>query len=269
VEEDKVRGKPEKFAEHYTQATLFWNSQSDVERQHIIRAYHFELTKVQTVAVRERVVAQLRNVDDTLAQAVADGLGMSSLPKPLPRLMKQAAKPEVARSKALSLFARPGSEGIKTRRIAIFVAEGVAGAAAREIHSRLAAEGAVPRFVGIKLGPVQSKEGEAIQVEVSIETMPSALWDGMIVPGGSKATETLARDGCAMEFLKDQYRHCKTILLMGSASDLLAKAAIRADGPDSGLLRYDSPAVDGAVDAFVAALTQHRHFSRESDPPRI
>ncbi len=269
VEEDKVRGKPEKFAEHYAQATLFWNSQSDVERQHIIRAYRFELTKVQTAAVRERVVAQLRNVDDTLAQAVADGLGMSSLPKPLPKLMKQASKPEVATSKALSLFARPGSEGIKTRHIAIFVADGVDGAAAREIHSRLTAEGAVPRFVGIKLGPVQSSKGDAIQAEVSIETMPSALWDGMIVPGGGKAIEALSRNGHAMEFLKDQYRHCKTILLMGSASDLLAKASIPADRTDSGLLRYDSPAVDGAVDAFVAALTQHRHFNRDSDPPRV
>ena len=76
VDEDKVRGKPEKFAEHYDQATLFWNSQTDVEKQHIIRAYRFELTKVQTAAVRKRVVAQLRNVDEALARAVADGLGL-------------------------------------------------------------------------------------------------------------------------------------------------------------------------------------------------
>ncbi len=269
VEDDKVRGKPEKFAEHYAQATLFWNSQSEVERQHIIRAFRFELTKVQTVAVRERVVAQLRNVDDTLAQAVAEGLGMSSLPKPLPKLAKAAIKPEVSRSKALSLFARPGTEGVKTRHIAIFVADGVDGEAAREIHSRLIAEGAVPRFVGIKLGPVESVKGDTIQAEVSIETMPSALWDGMIVPGGGKAVEALAKNGHAMEFLKDQYRHSKTILLMGSAGNLLAKASIPSDGKDPGLLRYDSPAVDGAADAFIAALTQHRHFARESDPPRV
>ena len=78
----KVRGKPEKFAEHYNQATLFWESQSEVEKQHIIRAFRFELTKVQVTGVRRRVVAQLRNVAEELAQAVADGLGMTELPEP-------------------------------------------------------------------------------------------------------------------------------------------------------------------------------------------
>ena len=266
VAEDKVRGKPEKFAEHYAQATLFWNSQSDTERQHIIRAYRFELTKVQTAAVRKRVMAQLRNVDQGLAQAVAAGLGMTDLPEPLPKLAKRAVKPEVQKSHSLSLFARPGSEGIKTRRIAILVADGVDGEAAAEIHAQLMAQGAVPRFVGTKLGRVQS-EGNPIEAEVSMETMPSVLWDGMIVPTG--ATETLSESGHAMEFLKDQYRHCKTILLLGSAADLLEKAAIPADGPDSGLLRYDSAALDEAIKAFTAALSRHRHFARETDPPCV
>ena len=84
TEGDKVRGKPEKFAEHYNQATLFWNSQTDVEKLHIIRAFRFELTKVQTPAVRKRVVAQLRNVAEELARAVADGLGMTELPDAAP-----------------------------------------------------------------------------------------------------------------------------------------------------------------------------------------
>src|SRR5688500_15928388 len=76
VAEDKVRGKPEKFADHYTQAALFYNSQSDVEKAHIVRAFRFELTKVQVPAIRARVVSQLVNVDAGLAKAVADGLGI-------------------------------------------------------------------------------------------------------------------------------------------------------------------------------------------------
>ena len=84
------------------------NSQSAVEKQHIIRAFRFELTKVQTVAVRERVVAQLRNVSEELAGAVAEGLGMKELPEPLPQLLKRLPKPEVQKSAALSLLARPG-----------------------------------------------------------------------------------------------------------------------------------------------------------------
>ena len=137
------------------------------------------------------------------------------------------------------------------------------------MHAQLLAQGAVPRFVGIKLGQVQSEGGNRIEAEVSMETMPSVLWDGMIVPSGSNATEALSESGHAMEFLKDQYRHCKTILLLGSAPDLLKKAAIPAEDNDPGLLRYNAAALDEAIKAFIAALSQHRHFARETDPPCV
>ena len=90
IEEHKVRGKPEKFAEHYNQATLFWNSQSDVEKTHIVNAFRFELTKVQTVAIRKRMVAGLRNVAAELAERVAKGLGIE-LPDPLPKVLSRNA----------------------------------------------------------------------------------------------------------------------------------------------------------------------------------
>ncbi len=118
--EDKVRGKPEKFAEHYNQATLFFNSQTDVEKAHIMRAFRFELTKVQTPAVRRRVVATLRNVSEELAAGVAAGLGMP-LPEALPRALQRPPRPEVATSPSLSLMARPGDGGIATRHVAILI----------------------------------------------------------------------------------------------------------------------------------------------------
>ena len=138
-----MRGKPEKFAEHYNQATLFWNSQSAVEKQHIMRAFRFELTKVQVEAVRRRVVAQLRNVAEELAEGVAYGLGMTELPDPLPRVIARTPKPEVRESKSLSLLARPGSAGIKGRRIAILVedaGEERGGAAATAAQARQPAD---------------------------------------------------------------------------------------------------------------------------------
>ena len=122
---DKVRGKPEKFGDHYSQATLFWNSQTPYEKAHIIRAFRFELTKVQVPAIRERTVAMLRNVSDELAKPVADGLGLE-LPRPMPRVVEPPAA-EVSRSPALSLTARPGDGSIRGRRIAILVAPGVDG----------------------------------------------------------------------------------------------------------------------------------------------
>jgi catalase len=271
--DDKVRGKPERFAEHYNQATLFWQSQSDVEKMHIVRAFRFELTKVQVTGVRRRVLAQLRNVAEELARAVADGLGMTELPEPLPNVMRRVPRPEVARSEALSLLARPGQRGIRSRRVAILVADGVVGALAGQVHESLVAEGAVPRFVGVKMGAVSTADDADLEVEVSLEAAPSALWDGMVIPDGDGVADGLALSGQAMEFLKDQYRHCKPVLLLGSTSALLEEARIpspqSSDVADPGLLLFDGDDPADAVSAFVEALAKHRHFERETDPPRI
>ena len=102
----KVRGKAERFADHYTQATLFWNSQTDVEKQHIINAFRFELSRVQTPAIRERMVSGLMNVAAELAEGVAAGLGIREMPAPMPKVMTREVTPEVSVSPALSLFAQ-------------------------------------------------------------------------------------------------------------------------------------------------------------------
>jgi catalase len=273
VEESKVRGKPERFAEHYNQATLFWNSQTDVEKMHIIRAFRFELTKVQTTAIRERVVAQLRNVAGELAEGVADGLGMSVLPDPLPKVLQRAPKPEVQRSGALSLFARPGAEGIKTRKIALLVADGVDGEPLTRLHQALTQQGAIPRFVGIKMGTMSSASGDPIEVEVSMEAAPSVIWDAVVLPDGDGAVDALSQSGHAIEFLKDHYRHCKPMLLLGGASALLEEAGIPATLPtgaaDPGLLTMRGDDTEAALEAFVAAVTKHRHWARETDPPVV
>jgi catalase len=272
VEEHKVRGKPERFAEHYNQATLFYESQSEVEQQHIIRAFRFELTKVQTPAVRRRVVAQLRNVSEELAQAVAQGLGMVELPEPLPKVLRRTPKPEVQTSEALSILARPGEEGIKTRRVAILVADGSDTEAALALHRALAEQGAVPHFIGVSLGDVTGS-GDPLSIEISMETSPSVLWDALIVPGGEAAIAALSQSGHAKEFLKDQYRHCKPILLLGAAAQLLDAAGIPLEladgGADPGLLRFADGEHDAAASAFTTALQGHRVLERETDPPRV
>src|SRR4029453_3222047 len=104
---DQVRAKPERFADHYTQATLFWNSQTAVEKAHIVNAFRFELSRVQTPAVRGRVVWGLMNVAPELAKAVAEGLGLTAMPAAMPKVLKKSVKPEVSASPALSLMTRP------------------------------------------------------------------------------------------------------------------------------------------------------------------
>jgi len=272
LREDKVRGKPEKFADHYSQATLFYNSQSEIEKLHIIRAFRFELTRVQTAAIRARVVSQLVNVDASLAQAVAAGLGMT-VPEAQPLAAPRRTKPEVRNSEALSLFARPGDGTIRTRKIAILVAPGVVGGSLQILHRELLGSGAVPRFVGARLGQITTEDGDAIDVEVTIEGAPSVLWDGLVIPDGEDAAEALGVDGQALEFVKDQYRHCKTILALGAGANVLAMANIPAELPsgkgDPGVLRVAAGEADSANAAFVTALSHHRHFARQTDPPRV
>jgi catalase len=272
IEGDKVRGSGEKFAEHYNQATLFWKSQTPVEKQHIVRGFRFELTKVQVPAIRRRMVANLVNVDRGLAAAVAADLGIE-LPEATPKAVKRSPKPEVDSSPALSLFARPGDGSIRTRRIAIFVADGTDGEAARSLHEGLAARGAVPRYVGARLGMVHPKEGEPIEVDVTFETMPSVLFDAMAVPGGKRAITTLGNVGQAMEFIKDQYRHGKAILALEDGADLIENAGVSGvlpnGAPDPGILVGKQATASKILSTFIEAISKHRHFERQMDPPEL
>ncbi|HEX4886349.1 MAG TPA: catalase, partial [Casimicrobiaceae bacterium] len=273
VHEDKVRGHPERFAEHYAQATLFWNSQTPVEKAHIVRAFRFELSKVQVPAIRERMVSSLANVADDLVAAVAAGLGID-VPAPMPRAIENPQAPEVDVSAALSLFARPGDGAIRARRVAIMVDQGVDGAAALALHERLSAEGAVPRFVGVRLGRVVPEDGGApIEVSATLETMPAVLFDALAVPGGERAAKTLGNVGHAAEFIKDQFRHAKPILAIGAGRALVENAGVPAmlpsGDPDPGVLRFGDDEVDAAAAAFVEAIGKHRHHARELDPPMV
>ena len=269
-ETHKVRGNPEKFADHYTQARLFFQSQTEVEKQHIANAFRFELSRVQTPAIRERMVAGLRNVDEGLAQKVADGLGMRQLPAPLPKVLQKDVKPEVERSPALSLTARPGDGSIRGRRVAVIVSDGVDANSVRKIVDTLLGEGTVPRLLGMKLGPVSAVDGE-LEVDSSVEATPSVLYDGAILVAAADGAKALSGDGRVVEFLKDQYRHCKTVLLLDDAEALLPKAGIPTELPDGsqdpGLIV--SKTSTSALKDFIEALSKHRHFERETDPPRL
>ncbi len=270
---DQVRGKPERFADHYSQATLFWNSQTAVEKAHIIRAFRFELSRAQVPAIRERVVAMLANVAADLAASVAEGLGMA-LPPAQPKALEKPTVPEVKASPALSLFARPGDGSVRTRRIAILVADGVAGADVRALHEGLTAQGAVPRFVGARLGSVASADGgERIEVDTTMEAVPAVLYDALVVPSGREAIKILGNLGQAAEFVKEQYRHCKPILVIGAGRDLVENAGVPltlANGdPDPGMLVFPDEQADEALAKFVEAIAKHRHFEREMDPPPV
>jgi catalase len=268
VQQDEVRGKPEKFAEHYQQARLFYESQAPFEQQHIAAAFRFELSKVTIAAVRERVVSMLRNASEDLAASIADGLGMQ-LPDAMPKALENPPAPEIERSPRLSLTARPGDGGIRTRKVAIMIAPGTHGATAWAVATALQAQGAVVRFVGPRIGPLATSDGDQIDADASLENQPAVLFDGVVIPDGAEAIDSLSTDGLAREFIQDQYRHCKTILALGDAAKLLNESGINVGaGTDPGLIVADGDA-KGATEQFIKALAKHRHYERETQPPKV
>ncbi len=267
-EADKVRGKAERFAEHYAQARLFWKSQTDVERTHIVGAFRFELSKVHTPGIRQRMVAGLRNVDEGLARAVADGLGMRELPAPLPKILAHDVTPEVTESPSLSLTARPGDGSVAGRRVAVLVDDSSDPAVVTQLTEALTAAGVVARLVGSRLGTV-GPEDEGLEVDTTVEATPSVLWDAVVMT----ASGELAADGQVVAFVKDQYRHCKPMLVLGDAAMLLSEAGIPphlpSGGDDPGIISGTPGNGADAADAFLHALARHRHFERETDPPAV
>ena len=278
-EDSKVRGKAERFADHYTQATLFWNSQTDVEKTHIVNAFVFELSRVQTPAIRERMVSGLINVAPELARAVGEGLGLRDMPDPMPKALDRAINPEVTSSPALSLFTRPGDGGVAARRVAILVADGIDDGPLRAVAERLTAAGAVPRFLAPRLGSVTTSSRGTLEADAPIHAAPAVLFDAVVIPSGAAAVEKLAADGRVLEFIKDQYRHCKPLFSLDGDAALMRKAGIPETLPDGGadpgiILAPAGPGsaakkIGGAIDRFMTALAKHRHFERETDPPRV
>jgi catalase len=270
VAEDKVRGKAERFAEHYAQATLFYESQTAVEKAHIAAAFRFELSKVGVPSIRERMVSSLVNVSQELAAEVAAGLGIE-VPDAMPKAMADPETPEVTVSPPLSLMALPGERGIRTRQIAVLVENGVDHASLVDLYGTLTDAGAVVHFVGPRVGMFAGSSGGEIEANKSMENSPGVLFDALVLPDGSEAVQALAGNGHTMEFVKDMFRHAKTILALGAGRQLLESAGI---GPtmdeDEGILLADgAEAGAGIAAAFIAAITAHRHLSRDSDPPLI
>ena len=268
---DKLRGKPGKFAEHYAQARLFFDSQTEVERRHIIAGFRFELSKVTVPAIRERMIASLVNVSDVLARGVADGLRIP-LPAALPRATADVVAPEVTNSPALSLTARPGADAVRTRKVAILAADGVHGQSVAALITALRQVGAQPRVIGLTLGALEASDGGRIETDGSLENSPSVLFDAVIIPDGEDAIAPLLGDARTLDFVKDQYRHCKTVMTIGAGQTVLEACGIPPTLPsgalDQGLIT-ERDLTNVTIDAFITAVARHRHFERDSDPPRV
>lgn len=264
---DKLRGKPEKFADHYTQATLFYESQTPVEKAHIAGGFRFELSKLTVPAIRERMVSSLVNVSQELANAVAAGLGIA-VPQAMPKVLTKPVAAEVTLSKALSLTSLPGNGSIRSRSIAILVADGIEGASVTIVQKALLDAGANVHLVGPTLGLVKPISGDALQADATLENSPSVLFDALVIPDGAQGLKVLGARIEVKDFISNQYRHGKTILALGAAGALIEAAGVSATlangDPDSGILMAAAVTAGQAAADFIAAVGKHRHPEREA-----
>jgi catalase len=247
---DKRRVRAESFKDHFTQATLFWNSMSPPEREHIVAAFSFELAKVKTPAIREREVAILANVDGQLAGQVAANLGLRAPASPPKTNGRTKASP------ALSM-AGTVKDTVVSRRVAILAAEGSDAGSIAVVRGALERAGAHAAVLGPRLGNLEGRGG-AIAVEHPLVTMPSVVFDAVYVPGGREAARRLASSGEAVHFLAEAYKHGKAIALAEDAAELLDAAGIGREA--EGLVVAAS--ADALAQPFLGAIARHRAWGR-------
>jgi len=217
-------------------------------------------------------VSMLVNVSPKLAAGVAQGLGIA-VPAAMPRAIAKPPKPEVTLSPTLSLTARPGDGGIRTRKVALLIADGIDGASLGAVKAALMDAGASPVLVGQRLGAVTTVSGDVLQADATMESEAGVVFDALVLPDGEAGVKRLAADAHCGEYIKMQYRHCKTILALGASSELLDGAGASrnmANGsPDPGIVVGDSGNADSVAAEFIAAMAMHRHWPRETDPPMV
>jgi catalase len=252
----KRRLRPESFADHYSQARQFYRSQDPVEQKHIGDAFVFELSKVQTVEIRERMVANLRNVDDDLAKTVADGLGLESLPKRSPA----AAAPitDLPDSPALSILRNP-PDSLAGRKIGALVTDGADTKLLVALERAVEKEGALLEYVAPKVGGFTMSDGTLVEAQQKIDGGPSVLYDAVVILASEAGAAQLATDATTKDFLSDAFAHCKFIGYAPSAQSLLDAAGI---DPDDGVISLK--ATKASVTAFLAQCHAVRYWPREA-----
>jgi catalase len=272
----KIRARSEKFFDHFSQATLFVQSQSAPEKDHMVEALRFELGKVQRLPIRERMVGLLSRIDEELATRVAEGLGMEEIPPVAPPLnhsipgdgdpaafQPRPVAASIGTSPALSM-ANTVFDTVATRLVAILAADGVDMVSLRAVKDAIEQRGAAAKIVAPRLGTLKGDDGDAVLIDFSLLTAASVLFDAVFVPGGAASVRTLMQERDAIEFVTEAYRHCKPIGALDEGRDLLkACPGVLAPGAkdEEGVVTSQGRASELA-ERFLAALARHRFWTR-------
>lgn len=247
--EGKGRVRPESFADHYTQARLFFRSQTSPEQAHIASALVFELSKVQTVYIREAIVGHLRHIGEDLARRVADGLGMADVPA----APSAAAEPfDMAVSPALQIIGKMKGT-LKGRCLGILIDDGSDAATIKAITKAAVAAGARVKLVAPRVGSVKLSDGKSVPADGQLAGTPSFIFDAVALVLSDAAGKKLSTEAAAVDFAGQAFGHLKAI-----ASDAGAQPVLKA-----GRVMKDAGVVDASdTDAFIQAA-KTRQWDRE------
>ena len=268
IDAHKVRARSESFLNHYSQGILFYNSQTEVEKRHIADAFSFELGKVKRIEIRRNVLKMIRIVNKNLAKYVADILGLP-VPDGIPKNMQHRpdaspeeyetifVKPTLQESPALSILKNQKKDNIRTRRIAILCNDGVDGEEVYRLKKTLLQEGAFVRVVAKHFGTLTDRNGKEVNVDDTVLTTSSVLFDATIVPNGSSEMfETMTSDSRYKEFIRDTYKHYKPLAGNGLAVEYIRNIIGDEHTTDKGVVYNGSP------DEIVKAIKQIRFWNR-------
>ncbi|NEI97240.1 catalase [Rhizobium ruizarguesonis] len=252
----KVRLRAESFADHYSQARQFYISQTPPEQRHIAAALIFELSKVETPVIRERMVSHLMNIDETLASKVGHALGFKSMPKPADAAMP--TRQDLEPSPGLSIIER-GPKRFEGRKLGILVSDGTDAAIFKALLAEITEQKATFEVIAPKIGGVTLSDGNWIEAHQMIDGGPSVLYDAVALLPSAEGTGDLLKEATARDFVADAFVHCKFIGYVETALPLMQKAGI-ADSLDEGVIALGA-AKD--VTTFIKALGKLRIWGRE------
>ena len=251
-EGDKLRIRSESFADHYSQARQFFYSQTEPEQNHIISAFTFELSKVTTKKVRNRVLSQLANVDPKIAQRVADNIGHSG---PIDNVQaKIPVRADLKPSPALSIIGK-AKPSLETRMIGCLVADGTDAAIVTALQASAKNAGAMVKIIAPKVEGAKASNGQMIEADFQLAGGPSVLFDTVFLALTEDAAKQLAMQPVAVGFVSDAFSHLKVIGHTPGAAALATKAGVL---PDEGIV-----AVTQSPDAFLAQAAKGRVWPRE------
>jgi catalase len=250
----KRRLRPESFADHYSQARQFFISQTEVEQRHIIDAFVFELSKCDREEIRTRMVAGLRNVDETVARAVAEGLGMPELPMAI----SPAREPvrDLPPSAALSILAN-GPDSFAGRKIGVLVSSGVEAATLEGLRSAAEQENVNVEIVAPTVGGIDVGNGSRVRADQKVDGGPSVLYDAVVLLVSKQGASDLAAMPAARDFVTDAYAHCKFIGYAGDPSPLFEATGLSGLMDDGFISLEEHSAAD-----FISRCAQLRFWNR-------